>query len=469
MRQDMTSHKDKLSLFRTHSRSQASLLESQDSHSYHPSPLDSPLSPTFPSPSPTSATDRDERPNEVVNSQRFEQNSSSNSPDTAFGPRSPLGQAGSSALQGQTSASIRVVTDSDNPRLQRASQPPPAKQKKRWWSSSKEPQPAPAASSSRSGLGRSVSVRQSAETTKLTKPAPRQDLQHLRSPSTISTGGKSSVAERNLAYGEPSPSSPLSPQSPRPIPPPKGSQHPPSVGDDRRYSLQSPPTANTASIYNQPGGRPSNYSRNSSTDQVSRYSPFPSAANSTNNSASSHAAASRSTQELAHPPPAYSRDSRPASRQSNLDPPSPSFPHQPQHQRALSYQKTTPSPESSKRGDMAPPPHQQQSGHGRSIDSGRSTDQQTTQQNSGREGNSHNSHGQGQGNQQSSQVYGQQLTASNAQNGNYRGTSQPSPGINQASEHGRNTPPPARSRDDLSNSDYDALAKRYDELSKHDE
>ena len=52
------------------------------------------------------------------------------------------------------------------------------------------------------------------------------------------------------------------------------------------------------------------------------------------------------------------------------------------------------------------------------------------------------------------------------QNPNYRGNSQPSPMPQSSHEQGRSTPPPSRSRDDLSNMDYAQLQTRHEELRK---
>ena len=52
------------------------------------------------------------------------------------------------------------------------------------------------------------------------------------------------------------------------------------------------------------------------------------------------------------------------------------------------------------------------------------------------------------------------------QNSTYRGNSQPSPMPQSSHEQGRSTPPPSRSRDDLSNMDYAQLQTRHEELRK---
>ena len=54
----------------------------------------------------------------------------------------------------------------------------------------------------------------------------------------------------------------------------------------------------------------------------------------------------------------------------------------------------------------------------------------------------------------------------NPQNPTYRGNSQPSPMPQSSHEQGRSTPPPSRSRDDLSNMDYAQLQTRHEELRK---
>ena len=70
------------------------------------------------------------------------------------------------------------------------------------------------------------------------------------------------------------------------------------------------------------------------------------------------------------------------------------------------------------------------------------------------------------GAQQTGNQYGNQLGVGNAQGGNYRGQAQQSPLPSQSgTEHGRaGTPPPSRSRDDLTNLDVSQLVSRHDEL-----
>ena len=116
-------------------------------------------------------------------------------------------------------------------------------------------------------------------------------------------------------------------------------------------------------------------------------------------------------------------------------------------------------------GSMAPPPPPQQPSQGRLSNETVPPNQPGT---IAREGSGYQPYNQGvQGQNQQANAppqYDSRLNV-NQQNQQYRGTPQPSPLPPQAtSEQGRSTPPPSRSRDDLSNLDVTTLLARHDEL-----
>ncbi|MCJ1308570.1 hypothetical protein MMC25_002223 [Agyrium rufum] len=524
----MTSHKDKLSLFRTTSaRSQASLLESQDgstgiqslTHSYQPSPADSPLvSPTFPrfsnavhsSPidkkisyedqayDPRAAAARREEqqsnPNKANNS-----NNNNNPPRRAssLSQRSPTSPppGSASAPLGQAAAAnpstIRVVNE--NSRRPQQQSPPPIKteQKKNrsffrpfsLGNSSSNPKDTNSntqqTSASKAGIGRSQSTRQSPDGRRvLAKPSQvpsrlqqqQQQQQQLEaqqgwSPAeSISSKGLPPTAEdRNedkakAAVPPPILASPQSPpQSPGPVPPPKSPPFFPSVTEEDRQQLQalrSPPPSITVPPLSKTLGRPSHHLRTQSSDQSARYSPFPSSSTSNPPPISAQNPPLPPPTRVAHHDSDYSssnftRDSRPPSSQS-YNPPSPSTDLTPGNSyytggRGSTVQKPLSHPEK----EMAPQPPT----HGRSTE------------NSSREVQS-NRDGQNYGQPSQSGVYGNQLAPNSARDVSYRGA-QPSPmNVQSINDGGRSTPPPARSREDLTGPDYQALLSKYEELSK---
>lgn len=183
------------------------------------------------------------------------------------------------------------------------------------------------------------------------------------------------------------------------------------------------------------------------------YQPSPSSAT----SASSHPLPPRSHQEL--------QNSRPPSQQS-YGPPSPVHSHP---ARFDSQQHSFVPPRgsiTSQASSSMGPPQTQPSRDRRSQELAQ---QQQNQQGVGnRDGTGYQPYHQGNQGQNQPQgpppAYTSQLGVNNQQGGNYR-IPQASPMAQQnAGEQGRSTPPPSRSRDDLSNPDIAQLMARHDEL-----
>lgn len=188
--------------------------------------------------------------------------------------------------------------------------------------------------------------------------------------------------------------------------------------------------------------------------QPSSYHPSPSSATST----SSHPFGPRAPHEaLQH----FYQDktSRPSSAQS-LEPP-PIV----QYSRASdSYQnkqeQSQVSPGTYLQGSMGPPPTQQAPPTRRSSEA---TQQSSSSGGQGREGGNYQHYNQGvqQGQTLPSNAPPQYSAQLAPQSQSYRGNAQPSP---MTQQEGRNTPPPNRSRDDLSGLDVSQLLNRHDEL-----
>lgn len=194
-----------------------------------------------------------------------------------------------------------------------------------------------------------------------------------------------------------------------------------------------------------------------------------------------HSSPASATSTTSHPLPArgpqdlrqqyqqeHYRD-RPSSQQSSYEPPSPLQPvsraYDAHHERQGSNRSSLNA--YSTANSMAPPPPPQQQAQGRSSNelapqgpgSGFVSQGQTYQP------YSQGAQGQSQASNASNQ-YDARLNM-NQQNQQFRPTPQPSPLPPQAtSEQGRSTPPPSRSRDDLSNLDVGQLVTRHDELRK---
>lgn len=188
--------------------------------------------------------------------------------------------------------------------------------------------------------------------------------------------------------------------------------------------------------------------------QPSSYHPSPSSATST----SSHPFAHRAPHEaLQHFYP--DQTSRPASAQSLEPPPVVHYP------RALDYyqykQEQSPvSPGTYMQGSMGPPPTQQAPPTRRSSEA---TQQSSSSGGQGREGGNYQHYNQSvqQGPTLPSNAPPQYSAQLAPQGQSYRTNAQPSP---MAQQEGRSTPPPNRSRDDLSGLDVGQLLNRHDEL-----
>lgn len=192
----------------------------------------------------------------------------------------------------------------------------------------------------------------------------------------------------------------------------------------------------------------------------SSYHPSPSSATST----SSHPFAQKAPLETLHQ--YYHENSRPPSQQS-LEPPAP-----PQHFRAPDYtskQIQNPlAPAGYTQGSMGIPPGQQPPPNRRSSES-----TQQSQQSQGREGGVYQPYNQGpqqgpvpQPNPPPPGYSTQHATQLAPQGQAYRGASQTSPMAQQGhrEQDARSSPPPSRSRDDLSSLDVAQLLQRHDEL-----
>ena len=493
-------HKSHYSLFKSN-KSQASLLSNQSYQDrplqYQPSPFESPLaSPahgTFPlqqsaASSPLSPEDRDRDDSlaqtyQADEAKFYQQNSiprrTQSQRTPPLQPRSNLGPTINLVGPGQSGAGSNTIEEDFNPDSYYSQQPPAKtepKKKRRFFgigeSSSSRDHIGGLPSNTTKGLGRSISVRN--------KPPPPQvstnakydpSQQHWPSGSTSAklpsiTSNREETGQRvNSAYEQYSTANPLTP----PKDPPKSPGFPEQNYFENQTAASSSSTAASQSQSTEPAGfqktpvwerigRPPNHLRTVSNDQQPQqfqaFHPTPSSAS----SVSSHPLPSRSAQDLLYQNTHYPQGSRPSSRQS-YDPPTPP-PHHPYHQGISSFQ----SPALYTEGTMAPTAQTHSSG--RSID----LNQQMQQSGSGRDLNNHQQYMQAQGGNPSGQQsgqYGAQLSASNAQGGSYRNAPGTSPMMqqNSNSEQGRSSPPPSKSRDDLSTLDVNQLSQRYEELS----
>ena len=518
-----SAHKhNKLSLFKPN-RSQASLLSSQEARSYQGSPIDSPLqSPAFP---PAAAISDQEQPDGAHDNNNIgrpsppdpptynhnhhhhphpssnvgfpRRSQSQRSPSVTHRPHfgSQLSQPTIHLVgptQGSALETTRIDEDPDTFYYQQQQQQPAPvpnpprveKERRRFFGfvKSKETSTNNGASSSVTGpsqrqLGRSPStsgrkVPPEALIVANNNTNGRQSPQHW-SPDSISASNTSIAneaeegkpAQRNNSYSQFSDPNPALP----PKDPIRSPRYPPSVEPEQSNI---PTSSQNASTVEHPPptrtptwdrvARPSNHHRNHSTEQVIQYPNIhtgpPSAT-----SVSSHYLPSRG-QDYSHNQ--YS-NSRPPSRQSYGEPPSPALgpaSHHPRNTSSLA-QGQLPYPE-----DRMPsaPSHP----NGRGADSGQQISQQGSNRNGGhmiyvegpQGGNSSNGGGGGGG---APPQYPSQL-AVNSQQGNYRGSAQTSPMLpTGASEQDRSrTPPPSRSRDSLAEQDMATLQTKYEELSK---
>ena len=490
-------------------KSQASLLSSQSSTErgpYQPSPIESPLaSPAFPpssaASSPLSPEDRDKddslaRTYESDAARFYQSNNSgrnvlhrSQSHRTSPSPRASFGPTINLVSPTQSGGGSPRIDEDPDSFYQKTQVAPPKtelKKKRRFLglgsssSSEKDTVVTPPLQSPRS-LGRSTSVRRTVpEQLILTNTGPYQAHQQwppgstsAKFPSPILDEEREVEDNSSIAYDRYLRNTPPIP----PKDPPKSPLLIPTQGPDYVYNDTSSPYSNPASSQLQPaeqGGsraaavdkasRTSNHPRNPSAEVIPQYQVFQATPSSVS-SGSSHTLPSRSTQDLAYPQPLFSHSSRPSSRHSQ-EPPSPTH-----LQNSLFYQRTTSLQAGNLHieGPMAPPATQQHTG---------SRSQEFNQQNSQaqltRSESNYQGYGQGgqgsQGNQstQATGQYGTQLAVNNTQQANsYRTTPQASPMVqqNSNSEQGHNTPPPSRSRDDLSGLDVQQLLARHDELS----
>ncbi|KAL8951933.1 MAG: hypothetical protein Q9222_002117 [Ikaeria aurantiellina] len=481
-------------------RSQASLLTSQDVNgaraSYHPSPIDSPLhSPAFPPSAAAVLHDDSEgqqfgHPYSAVEPRPYQpafptRSHSQRSPPTHYSPadhyQPKINLVNPAAGQQNNLASSAI---DENPDAYYHQAPAPKSQKeetkrRRFFglgSSTKESQTSvPTSAATPQRLGRSISVR--------TKPSPYQNTSNSTSrpgqqrwPSESSGSTYPPNTSEDGEEGDSgTPSSGIAP----PIPdkdPLRSVDYPSSAFRDgafRKPSLQGVVTdANGRPRFERQGSATSatwespqsvHYNQQIQPDShhlPPSYQPSPSSAT----SASSHPLSAREHQETLHQ---YHRDlqnSRPPSQQS-YNPPSPlhthparfDYQHQKLGQAAVAVNSQGPR-------SMGPP--QPQSARDRR--SQELAQQQQNQQGAGNREGGYQPYHQANQNQGQPQgpppAYSAQLGVNNQQGGNYRGA-QPSPMAQQGSgEQGRNTPPPSRSRDDLSGLDVAQLVARHDEL-----
>ncbi|KAL8906439.1 MAG: hypothetical protein Q9207_002028 [Kuettlingeria erythrocarpa] len=479
-------------------RSQASLLQSHEVNagraSVHASPIESPLrSPAFPPASAAALHDRADdprgphsgHPNEAKSYQSVfpSRSSSQRSPSHAY----PVTQQQQPTIQlvapaaRQQDLPISSAVD-DNPDAYYYQQQPPRltqkdePKKRRFFglgSSSKESDtstPPPAHIPQR--LGRSISVRTKNYLPQdASAPTGRPGQQRRPSQASGSTYPPTASSEETDDGGTAFPSS--GPGPPIPDKHPLRSSDLPKESAYRKQSVQG--------VIVDTNGRP-RFERQGSATSTSRdspqsvhqqrlqeelqqyrlphsYQPSPSSAT----SASSHPLSARTQQEAHHHFQQDLQNSRPPSQQS-YGPPSPVH-SQParlelhQHHPSGQPRASVVSQASSSMG----PPQTQPSRDRRSQELA-----QNPQGTGNREGAGYQPYHQG--NQAQGQLpgpppaYNSQLGVSGQQSNNYRAP-QPSPMAQQnTGEQGRSTPPPSRSRDDLSNPDIAQLMTRHDEL-----
>lgn len=484
-------------------RSQASLLQSQEGNggraSIHASPIDSPLhSPAFPPPNAASVRTDNEgqqfghpyRPEEAKSYQSVfptrSQSQRSPSHSYAINQQQPtIHLVGPAA--GQQDDTIPSDVD-ENPdayyyqnALPRSAQKEEPK-KRRFFglgSSSKDTNTgAPAPSPVPQRLGRSISVRtKDYSPQESSTPSARPGQQRWPSRSSGSTYPPTASSEEADGGGA---GVPLSGPRP-PIPdkdPAKSSDFLPGTPKDSSYRKQS-----VQGVIVDINGRPRFERQGSATSATwdspqpihqqriqedlqqyrlpPSYQPSPSSAT----SAASHPLSARTQQEALHHYHQELQNSRPPSQQS-YGPPSPVQSHPARfdsHQQHAFVQPRA-SVVSQASSSMGPPQNQPSRDR-------RSQELAQNQQGTGnREGASYQPYHQG--NQGQGQppgpppAYTSQLGVTGQQSNIYRAP-QPSQMAQQnTGEQGRSTPPPSRSRDDLSNPDIGPLMARHDELRK---
>ncbi|KAL9597239.1 MAG: hypothetical protein Q9219_005282 [cf. Caloplaca sp. 3 TL-2023] len=477
-------------------RSQASLLTSHEANgpraSYQPSPIDSPPhSPAFPPPAAAALHDH-------TGGQQFGhsyQPEESKAHQSAFPTRSRSQRSHPSHHYppNQQQPASHLAADNPNPaaidedpdayyhqappsRLQQRDEP----KKRRFFGlgSSKESNPSassPAPVPQR--LGRSISVRTKPYSppnapTSVARPAqhrrPSESSASTYPPTTSSeeaddgrAGLQASVPGPPIPDKDPLRASAFQSEAPRDAAYRKSSAQ--SVGRDTnshpRYERQGSATSTT---WDSPQSIQQHYRHQQESNQLPpSYQPSPSSAT----SSSSHPLSGRGQQEFHHHYYQELQNSRPPSQQS-YGPPSPIHSHPARfdsHQHHFAPPRT--STYSQNTGSMGPP----QTQSSRDRRSQELLPPQQSQQGAGnREGAGYQAYHQGNQAQGQPQgpppAYNSQLGINNQQANNFR-ASQPSPMAQQNNgEQGRSTPPPSKSRDDLSNPEVAQLVARHDEL-----
>lgn len=188
--------------------------------------------------------------------------------------------------------------------------------------------------------------------------------------------------------------------------------------------------------------------------QRSSYHPSPSSATSTSSHPFAHRAPHEALQQIYQ-----DQTSRPSSAQSLEPPPVVQYPRASDSHQTKQEQSQV-SPGTYMQGSMGPPPTQQAPPTRRSSEA---TQQSSSSGGQGREGGNYQHYNQGgqQGPTLPSNAPPQYSAQLAPQGQSYRGNVQPSP---MTQQEGRSTPPPNRSRDDLSGLEFTQLLNRHDEL-----
>ena len=473
-------------LFSRSNRSQASLLDTQEANNqrYAESPLHSPALPPQSAPSPH--YDDEEEVQSYSLPQRSEEarfyqlgqptRSQSQRVPSLINTNHPTIHL---VAPHNSSASTPSSAVDENPdRFYQQGPSPPAHKaeprKRRFFglggsSSSKESGKAPSAPTQK--LGRSISVRRKEQVdpqiytdsgqrnsqqrwSTAEAPAEEEDYEDERGPGLY--------AQHNQQYLSSPQHTDKDPLKSPAFPPPisheeyvygKTSQQGGAQGHNNRHPLER--QGSYQSSWERAAQQVQKHSRSESQQTPSSYHPSPSSATST----SSHQFTTRHETHQQH---YHDQNNRPPSQQSLEPPPLPG--HHPRisdthHSKSGQPQESA---SSYAQGSMGPPPTQQQPPNRRSSES-----TQQNQNSSNREGGIYQPYSQ---TIQQAPVlpsnapppqYSAQLTP---QGQNYRGSSAPSPMAQQGSDHGRSTPPPSRSRDDLTELDVGQLLSRHDEL-----
>ncbi|KAL8642101.1 MAG: hypothetical protein Q9228_001186 [Teloschistes exilis] len=481
-------------------RSQASFLPSHDANggrdSYHASPIESPLhSPGFPPPAAALHDDSDGQlighpyPAEDLRPYQpglLTRSQSQRSPPTHIYPanyQQPTIQLVGPPAGQQHSSSPSTIDEDPDSYYHQAPTPKPQKEepkRRRFFglgSSSKEPNtsaPAPTAIPQR--LGRSISVRTKNYGSQIPPAVTGRPVQQ-RWPSESS----GSTYPRPASEEDDEREADRSLNGPAPPIPDKDSL--------RSFELLSGPLRDAAyrrpsvqSVVTDVNGRPRFERQGSATSatwdspqSIQRihpdshqhplsYQPSPSSATTTSShplSASSH----RGQPDALHYHQQELENSRPPSQQS-YNPPSPIQTHPLRFDSAQPRSAPATVPASVHHLGSMGPPQPQQSRDRRSQELAQS--QQNPQSSGARESAGYQPYHQSTQTQGQPQgpppAYSSQLSVNNQPNNTYRGP-QTSPMTHQnTAEQGRNTPPPSRSRDDLSNLDVASLVSRHDEL-----